>query len=266
MNTPMVVTYDNAPTEITHFFLKTMESQKWTCALIGEGEQWLGFRSKLVGYKQFLNTLPDEKLVVLSDARDVVCVRSPTAFYEGFSSFQKDIVVSMELLCCGKFDVDESFKGSQCIPLTQYWKHHGIAKLPDRKFVNSGLIAGRAIHLRHFLGWALDNLFKDDQFALGCYMNTFPERVAADYDALLLHTTTFGVNAAIQSIHIQKHDSPTFAEFFGRGAFFLHIAGLGGKGQIVIYKYVKLMIDEGARCSLLSDAYKYKEPQWNEKF
>jgi hypothetical protein len=263
---PLLVTYDNAPNDNTRYFIKTLETQGWSYKLIGVGEKWGSWPTRMRAYRDFLCTLDDEQLVVLSDARDVVCVRGPKAFVKGFNTFKKDMVVSMELLCGGKLNPPEIFNCVQCIPLTAYWRHHKVDPLPCRKFVNNGLVSGRAKALKACLNWIIDNNYVDDQLGLGAYMNAFPDRVAADVNADILHTTNFGVNAGIQSIHVQKHDSPTFAELFGRGAFFIHISGLGGKGQLVMYKFVCTMIDTGSCDNLLREPYKYSEPEWDEVF
>lgn len=266
MSTPLLISYDNAPTDTTNLFRKTLDSNKWDYKILGEGEKWEGFMTKINAYNNFLKTIDDNRIVIISDARDVVCLRGPKAFTKGFESFNRDMVVSMEIFCGGYYDVPADFRCVQCKPLTEYWKYYSITSLPIRKYVNSGLMAGKASALKHCLSWIIDNKFTDDQLGLGNYMITFPERVAADIDASLLHTTTFGVNAGIQSIHVQKHDSPTFAEFFGRAAFFLHIPGMKGTGQCVIYNYVKTMVNTGASNDILCEPYKYKEPEWDEIF
>ena len=266
MEEPLVITYDNNPTENTKTFLKSLEKNKWKYNLIGEGEKWEGWITRLIAYKKCLATIPDEQLVVLSDARDVLCLRGPKAFTKGFNSFNKDIVVSMELLCNGHFDQNPDLCYTLCRPLTEYWKHHSITKLPDRKYANNGLVAGRAKALKTYFDWVFENKYTDDQLALGLYINKYPDLVGLDINANLLHSSTFGVNAGIQSIHIQKQDSPTFAELFGRAAFFLHVPGCNGKGQAVVYEYVKRMVDAGASDAHLSAPYKYKEPEWDEIF
>jgi hypothetical protein len=271
MASPLLLTYDNAPTSTTEFFVKTLNANGWDYTMIGAGERWEGFMTKIKGYLNYLNSMDEERIVIISDARDVVCVRSPKAFIKGFNSFKSDMVVSMELLCDGKFDkIDISDYvpnlKSQCIPLNKYWKHHGVSTLPIRKYVNSGLMAGKVKALKQCLKWLINNNYTDDQFAVGNYMNMFPDRIAVDIDAILLHSSTFAVNSGIQSIHIQKHDSPTFAELFGRGAFFLHLPGLHIKGQSIIYKYVCTMIEAGASDTELRKPYKFNEPEWDEIF
>ena len=269
---PIVISYDNDPTENTEFYIKTLESQGWKYKLIGQGEVWEGFISKIRGYNNVLKTLPDDQIVVITDARDVLCVRCPKAFLEGYNEFKSDIIVSMELYCGGKLDVNEDFRFDQCKPLHSYWRFHKKSPFPARKFVNSGLIAGKVSALRTMFTWIVDGGFTDDQYAVGSYMTTFPDRVAADIDASLLHTTTFAVNAGILSIHIQKHDSPTFAEIYGRGAFFLHIPGLArkgqtgpsGTGQTVVYQALKTLIADGACGPQLAKAYGWPEPRWNK--
>ena len=263
--TPLVVSYDNNPTANTEFYMSTLKSHGWNSVFIGKGEEWRGFIARIRAYAKTLETIDDSQIVVVTDARDVICIRDSEAFMEGFREFKRGIVVSMELMCGGNFEVSDDYKNVQCVPLTRYWKARGLMP-PMRKFVNAGLVAGSVKALKQMYAWILENGFTDDQYAIGSYMNTFPDRVAADTDAILLHTTNFGVNAGIQSIHIQKNDSPTLAELYGRGAFFLHIPGMTGTGQSVIYETVRNIVSHGVKGQQLSRVYGYKEPAWNELF
>ena len=263
MDIPLVITYDNAPTDQTRFLLKTLLANGWDYKIIGTGEKWEGFISKLNGYLNFLNTLPKNKLVIVSDARDVLCVRSPKAFFEAFSTFKSNLVVSAELFCCGKFDVPDTFLGTQCIPLTNYWKYHNTKSMPMRKFVNSGLIAGRVENIIGWLQWAVNNKFEDDQLSLCEYINNFPEKVILDTEAILLHTTLFGINAGVQKIHFQAKDAPTFAELYGRAAFFIHIPGCVNKGQKCLYDDICKVIDLGLCETKIRQGYYFEEPPWN---
>jgi hypothetical protein len=261
---PIVITYDNAPTETSHFFFETCTRNGWVVKHLGLGEKWEGFTNKIKAYAKLCRELPSDQIVVISDARDVFCVRPPKAFIEGFLEFKGDIVVSTELLCEGNFEASETDMHTQCYPLNKYYEVRGI-KPGIRKYINSGLIAGRAKSIADMWTWILENKFTDDQLGVCKYAVTFPERIELDLHAQLLHSSTFGVNAGIQSIHIQKHDSPTFAELMGCGAFFLHIPGNKNKGQSNIYNMVKLVLEKYMSNHLFI-LYNYPIPAWNEIF
>jgi len=264
---PLIISYDNAPTEATKLFIETLKTNKWDYKMIGEGDQWNGLITKIHGYLKFMKTLHPDQLVILSDARDVLCVRRPKAFKKGFETFGKDIVVSMEIFCDGKMvpPSEDATNMAQCYPLTKYWKHHGILP-PDRKFVNSGLMAGKVASLIEMCEWILTKGFINDQLGVGRYMVEFPDKVATDCDAVLLHSTTFAISSGIYDIRLQSRDSPTFAELMGRSAFFLHFPGNALKGQGVLYKLVSSIVKSGVNSSVLTAPYGWEEPDWDEEF
>jgi len=264
ITSPLLISYDNKPNEYTHNLIKSLDQQKWNYKMVGEGDVWNGVITKFHGYKDYLETLDNDIVVILSDARDVLCVRSPHRFMEGFNSFNADIVVSMEQFCGGKFNLDTTTHYcSQCMPLDAYWKYHNITPLPNNKFVNSGLICGKVGALKTFLEWSLSNKYKDDQYALGCYMNKFPNRVRADYELKLLHTTTFGAFSGMKDIHIQATDAPQLAEILGRKAFFLHIPGIAWHpGQRILYNTINDLIKDDTNDESFRRDYNYSEPEW----
>jgi hypothetical protein len=177
---------------------------------------------------------------------------------------KSDIVVSAEVFCEGKLEVPDGYKGRQCVSLHSYYKHHDIKSHPIRKFVNSGLIAGRAKTAKHMWEWILEQGFTDDQYGLGMYMNTFPMNVRLDADAEILHTTTFGVNGGIYSIHQQKLDAPSYGELFGCGPYFLHIPGNRNfKGQKALYDIVKCHLEKHTSDELIR-LYSSEIPGWDD--
>jgi hypothetical protein len=250
---PLLIGYDNILDNHsnTQCFLNTLKKNNWEYALVSISEKWNGFKDKLHGYLAMLSTLPSSKVVILSDTRDVFCCRSSKQFIQGFQSKQCDFLACMEIFCFLKVEADEP-RGN-CVPLTKYWTINKRNPIPLRKFVNSGLICGKVYALKAFLQWSLDGGYTDDQIALGEYMNTYPARVYADTEADLLHTSLYGFNGGVLSAHHQKQDSPTFAELFGSGSFFLHIPGVSRAvaGQQIIHKFVKVMLDIGAQNSAI---------------
>jgi len=272
LSKPIVISYDNEITEQTNRFITTLENNDWDYMIVGKGEKWRGFIGRTLKYYEVLKTLPPNKIVVLSDARDVYCCRTSKSFIEAFNTFHEKNIICSELFLLGKLNwSDEEINKTdlwQGVPVTNYWNYHKITNLPFRKYVNAGLIAGKVSNLLEQIMWQLEfcinNKKTDDQLALTHYINTFPEKVVLDYDASILHTSTFGVNAGIQNVHIQKIDSPSFAEFYGRSAFFLHIPGTSNKGQKEIYEISWKFIQLGVCSKALLDLYNYKEIKWNE--
>lgn len=244
---PLAIGYDNNPSnDNCKYFVNTLTNNNWEHAIISVSDSWNGLTDKILGMKLFLDTLSDDKVIVISDTRDVVCCRTSKQFIQGFKSKQKDFIVSMELFCFNKFEANEP-RGN-CVPLTQYWNVNKRDIRPLRKFVNSGLLCGKVSALKRFYTWVLEKGETNDQLALGKFMNVFPELVYADIDAELLHSSLSGINGGVLLLAQQKQDSPTFAELFGRGSFFLHIPGQTNEttGQNAIYKYIKTMLDAGA--------------------
>ena len=264
MNDIVLVTYENEEKQEFKFFEKTALYNGWNLVRIGKDEKWEGFVNKINGYMKFCSSVTDNTLVILSDSRDVFCLRPPNAFKDAFNYMKSDIVVSAETFCQGQIEVKDDFIGNQCVSLHSYYKFHNIKPHPIRKFVNSGLIAGKAGALKHMLEWIIDQKYTDDQFGVGMYMNTFPMNVRLDADAELLHTTTFGINGGVYTIHQQKLDAPNFAELFGCGAFFLHIPGNRTfKGQILLYECVKQHLEAHASDELLK-LYNEPLPKWDQ--
>jgi hypothetical protein len=224
--------------------------------IVSMNDTYSGHTDKLKGYREALTMVPSDKVVVFSDAHDVVCCRDSKAFIKGFESFNTGVIISLELFCDTTTDVVIK-PAPQCIPLTKFWKYHKFTTWPLRKYVNSGLIAGRAKNLIHYFDFAIEGKFKDDQEAAGHWMNKYPERVKGDYDAKLLHTTNFAKSCGLENVVRQSRDSPTFAELFGRSSFFLHFPSLKTKGQTLMYEFTKKMIDAGASAELLNSIYGY---------
>jgi hypothetical protein len=260
---PLVITYDNAPTENTWFYINTLKKNKWDYMLIGKEEKWEGCVTRMNAYMNALKTLPPNKIVVLTYARDVICCRSSSAFMDAFKSFSSDMVVCMELMCDYQFDRDQDYVGYQCHTLSNYWKHHSYAIIPKRKYVNNGLVVGKVSKLIELMKYGIDNKYIYDQFSLGSFVNKHPTDIGVDTEADIFHTSCFGVYSGMKDINLQKTDSPTFAELFGRAAFFLHIPGIEQiKGAKVLYKTVKALIESGIDDTLFRECYECPEPSW----
>jgi hypothetical protein len=156
-NIPLVVSYE---TDLSNnlnaqVFKKTLEKHHWDFKFIGEGIKWTDFTDRINGYFNFLQTLPENKVVILSDARDVFCLRDSTLFMEKINNFiDNKIIISAELFLIGQMNWnDEQISAKilenpnyffQGIPLDKYWQYYNKTNnLPLRKYINAGLIVGR---------------------------------------------------------------------------------------------------------------------------
>lgn len=255
---PLVITMDTNPNENSYRFLKTMVDQEWSFRLIGTDKEWKTFLHRAMDYKDELINISKsnpKKICVISDCKDVLCVRISNKFIEVFETFKSPIVVSGELLCAGHTDPKyldtEQFKKYNCNPITNFWlsKGYNLDNLPDRKYVNAGLVCGYVEDLINMYDWIItkgvEEKMGDDQILMGKFINENPNLVEVDINAILLHTSVFGPTAGYLNQN-QLNDSPTFSEILGRGAFFIHLPNSSSeKGNGMIYKMISLIIDNG---------------------
>ena len=251
---PLVLSYetDLQNNQNAQIFKKTLKKNNWQHIFIGEGIKWDGFIDKIKGYYNFLvnSNFSDDKIVIFSDARDVFCLKPPDFFIQQIKDIvENKIIISAEMFLLGHMDWNETQISDailksphffwQGVPLNEYWNFHKINPIPFRKYLNSGLIIGKAKHLKTSLKWILDNNITDDQLGFSMYTNKFPELIHLDYDANFVHTISGSINGSFYDYNIQKLDTLTFNEVLGFSNYFLHIPGTTiSKGQKYIYDIV----------------------------
>lgn len=245
LDRPLVVTYCNKFKETnyenTRRLVETLQNNDWDHTVLGSGETWVNYMTKITAYRRHLETLPPEQVVIISDAHDVYCLRNVHYFMDEFKALNKQLVVSAEFFAEGRINYDPEHEYQQVEWMGPYFEHHGMRVTTTdhvKKYTNSGLICGYARNLLHLLNWMFENGYTDDQKATAAYANAHPDDVHLDMDTRLLHTCTSGVNFGLHA-QVQCADSPSFGELFGHSAYFLHIPGLHcGGGQTVMYDVV----------------------------
>jgi hypothetical protein len=253
MRDPVLISMDTKLTENSFNFIKTLTHREWNFKIIGTNLEWKGFINRMETYLEELKTLDKNQICILSDARDVLCLRPPTYFNNKFLEFNSNIVVSGEMICGGYsdpkyYELDPNYKNStklyNCYPMHNFWKAKGydINNLPNRKYLNAGLISGYCFALIEMLEWSISKAkeqgIDDDQYVMGMYIDQNPENVTIDIDAELLHSSVFGATGGILN-RKQSQDSPTISEILGKSAFFLHLPGCGlTQGNGMVYEMV----------------------------
>ena len=263
---PLVISYCNSDVNNTNAntdnFIRTLKNNDWNYTIIGRGEKWVHFvETRTKSYLRYLKNLNPKQIVVISDARDVFCVRNKHNFIKDFHKYNKKLLVSMELFAEGTMNYEPSKTYFQVTFIENYWKLNNIDHNKIiRKFVNNGLITGYVENLINCFQWIIDNNYTDDQKGLGGYINTFPELFYADINADILHTSGAFVNGGIQDKVIQNEDSVTFLELTGVKSYFIHIPGLhGSKGQKLAYDEINKTLNTLNQVNLSELYPHYKE-------
>lgn len=266
INKPLVITYCNKYKsenyENTHRLIKTLKNNEWDYHILGDGEEWKGFNTKIHSVKNFLSTLNPEKIVIISDAHDVYCIKNSFHFISLFKLCNKSIITSMEYYAEGDTYSNPNINSYNVTWLGPYFDFYNLDyKNILKPFVNGGLIAGYAKDLFDLYNWTITNNYTDDQKAIGAYMNTFPDKVFADFESEILHTCNSLINGGIDS-YKQVIDSPNINELIGQKSFFLHIPGIvQSKGQKYLYECIYQIL-QFINCNEIHNIY----PRYNLKY
>lgn len=100
-NEPLVVIYETDPTNQNfHKLIYTLEKNNFNYSIIGHGDEWKHFGTKIVGYRKYYKTLDPNQIVIQLDARDVLVNQNYDYFIRLISYFSRiledKIIVSAE--------------------------------------------------------------------------------------------------------------------------------------------------------------------------
>lgn len=196
----------------------------WDFTIIGTGTAWKGWQTRMKAYKDHCQSLPPNELVVLCDAYDVLCLKSPDGFQEKFIGFQKSIVIGAESGC-----------DDNCHPPEHWWSVHNISPNTVLRFCNGGLMTGYAHALATMWEWALEKNFQDDQIACGNYMDTYPDRIHLDSQ----NTLFFNDVLASQKYQLAGIDNKLISNNRILDCYFIHFPGINIYTSVPFFKLFK---------------------------
>jgi len=234
---------------------KTLDLFKYEHEKLGYGQIWGGWRFRMKLYMEACLKEPSETILVLTDADDVLCVKSGEGMLEKFLSFNKSIVCTAEVTC----------NIGVCLPVDNYWKVRNQLNQSSYKYVNCGTMMGRAGALAKMWKWMLDNNFQDDQLGLCNYVNTFPELFHVDSTNSLFYVVPPPVANATPLIEWQKNSNnisyvKSLRETVDQSVcepFFIHFAGNFVQPAVfsaLILHPPKLLYDQMAQTLLKENA------------
>jgi len=133
--------------------------------VLGMGEKWQGFVHRVKKYKEYLDTLEDDEIVVFIDGFDSHILKPLTNLEDVFKSFDCDILVSKNVSIQPNYIVKKMF---------------GTCK--DKTIANAGLLMGYVEHLKKLQDSIINGKTSDDQKNLNAACLDFLNlRVDHDY-------------------------------------------------------------------------------------
>ena len=155
--------------------------------VLGMGDTWKGFISRTQAYRDYLDTLPDEEVVVFVDGFDSHILKPITNLQKVFEEFDSDIIVSR--------DSDLGMP---------YFRDKTFGKCKDGITANAGMIMGYVSSLRYLFDAIVNDKSKDDQRNLNNVCKYFP-KLSIDVD-----------NKIFENINIKNADFSQSQAFFGQ--------------------------------------------------
>ena len=206
-----IITYANkSDVPMLKNLIKTLESNGYKYTVLGKGEKWKGFMTKIRSCLTYTKTLPDDQIIAVVDGYDVFASGPSSEFVERYKSYGYPLVVGAETRC-----------GANCVPLKEWWNHHASRiTTTTLQYCNGGFYVGKAMDVALLLQYMLDLGIDDDQIALGTYLNRYPERAMLDTKALLVGNITPG---DFKDIDV-KGDKFVMAKT-GQSPLFIHLPG-----------------------------------------
>jgi len=171
---PMVLTVSTNNTPGLQNLAKSLERFGYDHRVLGLGDKWRGFVTKMTLYRDSLKELEPDKVVVLIDSSDALAVRPCDGLTDAYFSFKKEIVCGAEFLAFANGGRVGKWHALQLQTSGKRTDDHHL------RYANSGVMIGRAKYLLGMLEFCLKNGYKDDQLGLAAWANRHPEKFHLD--------------------------------------------------------------------------------------
>lgn len=162
--------------------------------ILGLGQEWKGFKTKITLVLGFLREQTPDELVAVVDCYDLLMVRPPEALIQAYAHYTNDstytIVNGAETRCgynCEKQTCSHQ-KNFQC---------------------NGGFVMGPASHLIELYEYVLEHSPTDDQIGIGLYRNKHCNKVSLDTQRKLV-ANIYGLDAWRRELGYNKDKTIKF--------------------------------------------------------
>ncbi len=155
-NNFIAITYENTNDENTKKLIQLYNNFKYNYKVLGIGLNWDGWYGRAKIYEEYLNTLDDDKYVLINDGRDVLINQDFNIFFDKAKKIyerENKLVIGTELNCCAGLDTlnqdDITDKSKPIIEIfKEFMEKECYKKIPDYKhnyfYINFGLLFGKA--------------------------------------------------------------------------------------------------------------------------
>nr|QBK90881.1 MAG: hypothetical protein LCPAC201_01820 [Pithovirus LCPAC201] len=177
----LVVGYANRENLYSQNWKMSLQKSRLKYTLLGSGQEWKGWVTRIRGYLDFLVHADLEKsnqqtIYVLTDVYDLLAVGTENEFLSKWDQYQTPIVIGAEPNC----------NPSLCRPLKNYPESkYGQSK---NRYLNFGMVAGIRLALIDFLSWLIEDSEKyhsdiwNEQIAASRYIDSHPGQVSLDHE------------------------------------------------------------------------------------
>ncbi len=173
----LVLTLATDINEYVKEFKRSLKKHNYNYKLLGMGEKWEGFHTKMNCVIKSLKQLNPEQLVIICDSYDLLFCQPSKVIEERYHKLtQNKVVIGLESVTdvyCKFIDI--------CIPETIKRCKIQNRYYPDFKYINAGFIMGRAKDLLDIYTFMIRNKFKDDQKGLFTWVMNNCHRCYFDY-------------------------------------------------------------------------------------
>jgi hypothetical protein len=160
-------------------------NQKLNYKIIGMGEKWNGFMTKINAcYTQVLSH-QDSDIICILDCFDVMACNDSKNIEERFLSYNSPIVVGAESSVI--------FLSGNSTKLPNYWKNnnHKTNRNLNITCLNAGCIIGYTYALKELMKFSLDTGLGDDQITYHLFAEKYPTKIKLDLDSKLFGNIPF---------------------------------------------------------------------------
>lgn len=261
-NRPLVVMYE---TDLQHSNLKmltkSLEKHRYDYKILTD-DKWIAFGRKINKIHEFISNLPNDKLVIVCDARDVLAVNFDSDMFvrklKSTVDYKSKVLVSTEIGCCvktwfgpgqyrgidGKVLKRSFDKSNTDIKYDAQWKSmfrerallEGIKHPVKHKqsiYLNAGIYAGLAKNVCKIYDHMTIHEREDDQIIMSEVFYLRPEFFQLDYNRnFFSNSHVWDKNNSVQGCEDSgcyytkdSVDNKIIDSYLGSKPFFIHTPG-----------------------------------------